>query len=100
MLRTIIKCFAILSGVELLLFLGLIATSMSDDKPAAIADYFYWVLKYPLGFPLVLLNGEYPYFLDHGGKAIEAILLGALNDIILASILGVTFRACKRLLHE
>jgi hypothetical protein len=98
MLRTIIKCFAILVGIELLLFIGLIATTMTDAKVPAIAGYFYWPLKYPFGFPLVLVNQDYPYFLDRGGTIIEVIFLGTLNNLILACILVGMLNACKRLL--
>ena len=98
MLRTIFRFYAILFGIEFLFFIGLIATAMTDEKAPAIASYFYWPLKYPFGFPLVLINRDYPYFLDGGGTTIEVIFLGTLNNLLLAFILTGMFNACKRAL--
>ena len=100
MLRSIIKCFAILFVVELLLFIGLIATVMTDGKVPAIASYFYWPLKYPLSFPLSLLDRNYPYFLDGGGKMMAVICLSTLNNLMLASILVGIYNASRRILSK
>jgi hypothetical protein len=98
MLRAIFKCFGFLLGIEFLLFIGLIFTVMTDEKPPAISELFYWPLKYIFGFPLVLINHNYPYFLDGGGTTIEVIFLGMLNNLILACILQGIFNILKPLL--
>jgi hypothetical protein len=96
MLRTILRCIAILFGIEILLFIGLITAVMTDAKVPAIAGYFYWPLKYLFGFPLVFVNQEYPYFLDGGSTTLEVIFLSTINNLILACILVGMFNACKR----
>jgi len=98
MLRTVIKCFGILFGVEVLLFIVLIAIAMTYDKVPAITDFVYWTLKCPLSFPARLLNQDYPYFLDGRGNAIEAILLSTANNLILAGIWAGMFNAYKWLI--
>jgi hypothetical protein len=98
MLKSVIKYFVILVLAELVLFIGLAATTMTDDKVPAIANYFYWPLKYLLGFPLVLLNRDYPYFLDRGGNMMAVISLGLLNNLLLAGLLVGMYNICKRLL--
>ena len=36
---------------------------MTDEKPVLIARFFYVILKYVFGFPVSLINNEYPFFL-------------------------------------
>jgi hypothetical protein len=97
MIRSILKCFGVLLLIELILFICLAFTSMGDDKPAAIGRYFYWTLKYIFGFPLVLINDDYPYFLDHSSPTGAVICLGLLNDLILAAVLVGLVALGKRL---
>jgi hypothetical protein len=96
--RAIYKCFFILLGVEFLLFVGLIATAMTDSKPPAIAGWFYWPLRYIFSFPLVLINDNYPYFLDRGGTTMQFVFLGLLNNVILACMLIGIFAIWKKLI--
>lgn len=98
MLRTAIKFFGILFGIEVLLFIVFIAIAMTYDKVPAITDFVYWTLKYPLSFPIRLLNQDYPYFIDGRGNLIEAILLSALNNLILAGTGAGMLQVYKRLL--
>lgn len=84
MIKSIGKIIGILFAVDLILFLGMVLTAMTDEKPPAISGAFYWTLKYIFGFPLVILNKEYPFFLDNNHMPIIAIFLIILNDIILA----------------
>jgi hypothetical protein len=87
MLKAIVKCFGILVAIELLLFIGFIATVMTDEKPPAISELFYWPLKYIFSFPLVLINHDFPFFLEGGDSIMAVIFLGTLNNLILAFIL-------------
>lgn len=98
MLKTVLKCFGILFGIEVLLFIVFIAIAMTYDRVPAITDFIYWTLKYPLSFPASLLSRDYPYFLDGKGNAIEAILLSTLNNLILAAFWAGIINVYKRLI--
>lgn len=78
------KIFIFLIVLELLLFVGMILTSMTDQTPPSISSFFYWTLKYIFGFPLVLVKNEYPFFLD--SKHVPAIgwVLILVNNFILS----------------
>lgn len=91
MQRTFIKWISLLFVIEFILFVAMIATSMTDEKPPAIGHIFYWVLKYIFGFPLVYLNKDYPYFLDSQHMPVGAIFLIILNNLILVlGLIGIT----------
>jgi hypothetical protein len=97
MLKTIIKWISLLLAIEFILFVSMIATSMTDERPPAIGHIFYWVLKYIFGFPLVYLNKDYPYFLDSQHMPVGALFLIILNNLILVlSFIGIT-KIYKRL---
>jgi len=87
MIKEIGKTVGILIAIEIVLFFAMIITSMTDEKPPIIAGVFYWILKYILGFPLVLINKDYPFFLDHKNMPGVAIPLIIANNIILAFII-------------
>lgn len=87
MVKSVIKIVGVLAITELILFVAMIVTSMTDEKPPAIARIFYWTLKYILGFPLFLINGEYPFFLDSKHMPIYSLILIIINNIILAFII-------------
>ena len=84
MQKKVAKIFGILLAVEALLFVAMIMTAMTDDKPPAMGEYFYWTLKWILGFPLVLINSQFPFFLDSHEFRISAIFMTILNNLILA----------------
>ena len=91
MIKRIIIYVSILLGIELALFAALVFTSMTDARPPAIAAHLGWTLKYLFGFPLVLLNDNYPYFLDRADTPLIFVFtLVVFNDLLLAlGIFGV-----------
>jgi hypothetical protein len=94
------RWFVIIFVIELFLFIGLIATTMTDDRPPAIAGLFYWPLKYIFSFPLILINYRFPFFLEGGGTMIEVAFLSTLNDLILAGMVLGICETFKRLLKS
>ncbi|OQP44255.1 hypothetical protein A4H97_33420 [Niastella yeongjuensis] len=102
MLKRILKYISLLLGFEFALFIALIITSMTDERPPEIAAYIGWTLKYIFGFPLVLVNNNYPYFLDRGDTPIVFIFfLTILNDFILTlGIIGIKTLFRKNLSTE
>jgi|SRR5215213_4399109 len=84
MVKNVSKIFGILLACDIALFIGMVLTAMTDEKPPAIGQAFYWTLKYIFGFPLVFLNNEYPFFLDSGHIPKTAIVLVILNNMVLA----------------
>jgi len=84
MLSNIGKIFLGLFVVDLLVFVGMIATSMTDEPPPSISKFFYWTLKHILSFPMVIIHSEYPFFLDRKQMPMIAFFLIALNNFILS----------------
>ena len=79
-----IRNFFLFTGLDILFFWGLIFTSMTDERPSVLADGIYWVLKFILGFPLVLINEKYPFFIDSPKFGLFALSLVIFNNIILS----------------
>jgi hypothetical protein len=95
MVKYVIKTVGILIGIEVLLFLGMMITSMTDQKPPGISKNFYLILKYVFGFPLVLINKDYPFFLENKNMPTLAIVLIIVNNLLFAFLIYWIF---KRLL--
>jgi len=87
MIKEVGKIVGILMAIEIALFFAMVITSMTDEKPPFIAGVFYWILKYILGFPLVLIDNNYPFFLAHKNMPVVAVPLIILNNIILALVI-------------
>jgi len=87
MIKKGIKIFGILILTELLFFVSMILVNMTDEKPPAIGRIFYYALKYFFGFPLWLINGNYPFFLDSPQMPLEGIILIFINNSILAFVI-------------
>lgn len=81
------KILLILIGIEVLLFVVMIFFLMSDEPTNSVGRTLYLGLKYVLGFPLVLINENYPFFLDSKKMPNEMIPLVLLNNFIQAGII-------------
>lgn len=81
-----IKIFFAIAVAEFLFFILMISFIMSDEPIGLIGKSLVIVVKYILGFPLVLLNNEYPFFLDRNKIPNDMILLVLLNLIIQTGI--------------
>jgi len=84
MWKRILQIVGILFAFEGVLFIAVVLTSMTDDNPPEIGRYFYWTLKYVFGFPLVLFNSDFPFFLSNNKFPITAIFMIPLNNLIVA----------------
>jgi hypothetical protein len=89
MIKSLYKIFLVILFLDLVCWLGLALTSMSDDKPLPIAGVFYDIAHRVLGFPLVLINTRFPFFLEGSGNlpayGIVAFIL--LNNVLLSYII-------------
>ena len=81
-----IKTFFILVGIEVLLFFLMIFFVMTDESVGAIGKSLGYIVKYILGFPLVLLNKEYPFFINYNKPPNYMIPLIILNLLIQTGI--------------
>lgn len=88
MIKSVLKIFGVLIVVEIILFFGMLTTSMTDEQPPYISRFFYWTLKNIFGFPLVLINDEYPFFLDNKNFSLLAIFLIIINNLIWVILIG------------
>lgn len=82
-----IKTGLILFGIELVLFILMIFFSMTDESIGFFGRLFGWIFKYVIGFPLVLFNGDYPFFLDNPNPPNYMILMIILNLLIQITII-------------
>ena len=96
MIKSLAKTVLLLSVIEIFLFLLLIFTSMTDEKPVLIARFFYFLLKYVFGFPISLLNNEYPFFLDSNKMPTYGFLLIILNNLLIAVIILAVSRISRK----
>ena len=87
MIKSIGKILGVLLILDFIIFLGMITTAMTDEKPSAVGKVFYWILKYILGFPLVIINNRYPFYLEATHIPAISVALIILNNFILAFII-------------
>jgi hypothetical protein len=84
MYRAVRRIIIALLFIEATLFVAMVLTSMTDNRPPIIGQYFYWALKYVFGFPLVLIDPDFPFFLNGQAFPVTAIFMVILNNLILA----------------
>lgn len=95
MLKQICKISLLLCAMDAGVFLVMVITSMTDDKISALTHSAYWVLKYVLGFPMVLVKSDFPFFLDSIHLPIHPILIILsilLNNLILSGPIVLLLR--------
>ena len=86
----IIKTLFLLIGIQLLVFVVMIVFVMSDEPANPIGSSLHYILKYILGFPLVIINDSYPFFLNSQEMPKMMIPLILINDLIqVGIILGI-----------
>lgn len=81
-----IKIFFIIVIIEILLFILMIFFIMTDESIGIIGKLLVKFVKYVLGFPLILFNNDYPFFMDRNTPPNYMILLIILNLVIQTSI--------------
>lgn len=96
-MKSIIKLVLLVSILEIVFFLLMVFTSMTDEKPAAIGRVFYILLKYVFGYPIALINNEYPFFLDSSKMPTFGFLLIILNNIIIVIIIKAVFHVIRKM---
>lgn len=82
-----IKTFFVITGIEIIFFILMIFFVMTDLPIGVIGKSLGVFVKYVLGFPLVLLNSEYPFFINSSKPPNYMILLIILNLIIQTGII-------------
>ncbi len=96
MLKSLTRIFFILLGVDVILFFCTLATAMTAGHPPPISHTFYWLLNYVAGFPLALINSDYPFFLQSNHFPPAALLLTAVNNAILALLIWWIIKVINR----
>ena len=69
---------------------------MTDEKPVLIARFFYVILKYVFGFPVSLINNEYPFFFDSIKMPTYGFLLIILNNLLIPVIILAVSRISRK----
>tara|TARA_B100001939_G_scaffold135221_1_gene117402 strand:- start:355 stop:654 length:300 start_codon:yes stop_codon:yes gene_type:complete len=90
-----IKSFFVIAGIEVVFLLLMIFFVMTDEPIGMIGKSLGIIVKYVLGFPLVLLNGEYPFFINSSKPPNYMIPLVVLNLIIQTGIVMLIRRLIK-----
>lgn len=62
--RRIISTFLLLIVIDIFLYAALLCFAIIDEKPGLAQTFFYGLLKYVFGFPLVLAGRGLPFFPD------------------------------------
>jgi hypothetical protein len=87
--KTLIKIFFIIVIVELCLFFIMLGFIMTDESINSTGRFVYSLFKYCGGFPLVLINNEYPFFLESKEAPNYFILLIFFNILIQSLIVYI-----------
>lgn len=92
MVRFILKFVGLMFSVQVILFVLMMSTAMSDESAPTISRGFYFLLKYILGLPLVLINTNYPFFLDSDKMPIIIFPFVAINNLLVALVYWWIFK--------
>lgn len=90
-----IKVGLILVSLEMALFLVMIFFLMADEPVGIIGKSICAAVKYVLGFPLVLINDDYPFFLNSSKPPAIMFPLLILNLIMQTSAVLLLKRVFK-----
>lgn len=63
-MRKVIKLFFIILSIDILMMVLFVILHMTDGSLTILTYIQEKLLKYICGFPLVLINNEYPFFLS------------------------------------
>lgn len=80
------KTGLILLGIEFVCFILMIFFSMTDESIGFWGRLFGWIFKYIIGFPMVIFNKDFPFFIDTPNPPNYMILMIILNLLIQITI--------------
>ncbi len=83
--KIIIVFFSIVV-VYIATFVLLLLFVMSDEGPHFLAKYIYIFLKWFCGLPLVLVDGNMPFFLEDSQQPLYVVLLCSILNIIIQTV--------------
>ena len=92
--------FLILIAVQVVLFVLIIFLAMTDARPVPFLRHFYWLFQNVLGFPLVLVNERFPYFLDAPKAPLFLFPLILLNTFLQAGLIFCGIRLWKLMVRR
>ena len=69
-----------------------IALHMTDEPLPMVANLQFGILKYICGFPLVIINTEYPFFLSESTFPKQIIPMVIMNIVLQVLLLEIYFR--------
>lgn len=88
--KEILLCAIIVCCINISNFILLIITSMDYQSSIhSSAVVFYYIQKYILGFPLVLIDADFPFFLDSNTHPGELLYLLCFCEFVFQ--IGVLF---------
>lgn len=95
MILNYIKTVLLIGFVEFLLFITMIFFVMTDEPVGLIGKTIGWIFKYIAGFPMVLVNSEYPFFINSSSPPNYMIPLIIINLLIQGAIIFYIRRLIK-----
>ncbi len=81
-----IKIFFAITGIEILIFILMVFFVMTDEPIGLVGQFMGTIVKYVLGFPLVLINSDYPFFIDSNKPPNYMVPLVGLNLLLQTCI--------------
>ncbi len=94
------RIFFLLGFIELILFILMIFFAMTDEPVSAVGNLSFFSLKYVLGFPMVLINESYPFFLHSQNAPSERLPLILVNNFLQASLILGLLKFLRRSRHS
>lgn len=73
-----------------------VALHMTDESLSTLADIQVVILRYICGFPLVMVNTEYPFFLSATSFPKHMIPMVVVNIAIQAILIEIYFRIKRK----
>lgn len=94
-MRRIIMSFFVILLIDFFMIILFIALHMTDEPLPIVANLQFGVLKYICGFPLVIINTEYPFFLSESTFPKQIIPMVIMNIILQVILIEIYFRIKK-----
>lgn len=87
LILSFLKTLLLVFSIELIIFILMIFFLMTDQAVGIVGKSLGAIVKYVLGFPLVLFNREYPFFLNNPNPPNYMFPLMFVNLLIQTGII-------------
>lgn len=88
----LIKSFFSLVIIEAMIFIFMIFFSVTDESSHQTSDFLYKFFNNICGFPIILLNKNFPFFLNSSSFPNYGLILILINILLQSLIITILYK--------